>query len=347
MEQTQAASSAAEDVFRGESVSFDEFSRYRADGTLPERFKPAEPAAESAPADAPEETVESAPEKGESDPDSETEVEDQEPPQKGSGAEKRIKQLLARTKELERRLDEAAKQGAKPDSPPAQPQQAQQQPPQNYQEWRKAFKPAEWVSQYIKDNPEASYEDANATMADYLADVRDGFKSREQAFAEQKRKWDAQISEAAQRYEDFESVKGEFAAKVVADQQIPLAIKEMLNDSDVLPDLVHAIASDPAELAKFVALAKNSPTKAARYIAAKEAEIEAKLPTGSAVPRNEKGQFTGKEPDSGKAPEKRQTQAPRPPTPVSGGSSRGFDVSDESLSPEEWMRKRNQQIRSR
>src|SRR6185503_183498 len=101
MAETTAASSPAEtpDVFNGQEVSLSEFSKYREDGTVPERFKPAEPA-DPAPADAPEEKVET------DEPDSDPEAEAQEQPQKPvSPAEKRIKQLLAEKKELQRKLE--------------------------------------------------------------------------------------------------------------------------------------------------------------------------------------------------------------------------------------------------
>src|SRR4051812_35986162 len=57
-EQTAAASSPAEveDVFGGQHVTLDEYSRYRQDGELPTRFKPADNA-ETAPADPPKGAV--------------------------------------------------------------------------------------------------------------------------------------------------------------------------------------------------------------------------------------------------------------------------------------------------
>jgi hypothetical protein len=42
-----------------------------------------------------------------------------------------------------------------------------------------------------------------------------------------------------------------------------------------------------------------------------------------------------------------KTSAPKPPSPVGGSSGRGFDVSDESLSSDEWMRQRNEQVSRR
>ena len=334
MEQTPAASSPAEvaDVFNGENVSFAEFTRYRHEGVIPERFKPAEPA-ESAPADAPEQTAEeSEGEEPEIAPESEPES-TQEPPQKVSPAEKRIKQLLARTKELERQL--TAKQDAKPDSSPAPPQQ-----PQNYQDWRKTFKPAEWVAQYGAQNPEASYEDANAAMADHLADVRDQFRAHEQRAKAQYEAVEKAAHEAAERYGDeFYAVKDTFLSATVG--QVPPEVLSMVSDSDVMADLAYVLGEDPAELAKFVSLSRTNPNAAKRYIVKVEDGIKAELAKKPAQgSRNEQGQFTKAEP----TPEPKRTSAPKPPSPVGGGSKGTFDVNDDSVPISEWLKQRQAQL---
>ena len=326
MEETQAASSTAEvDVFQGQQPSVAEYDSYRRTGELHERFKPAEPA-ESAPADSPEETAETDA------PDSDPE-EAQEPPQKVSPAEKRIKQLLAEKKDLERKL--AAQQDVKPDPSPARPQQ-----PQNYQEYRAAFKPSLFIEDYAKAHPDASYEDANAAMADHLLDVRDHFKGIEARVKAESDALNSKVSEARDRYENFDDIKSTFLSKVLSDRGaplIPLPVLSIINDSDYLADVLYVIGSDDAELAKFVDLAKTNQNKAIRYVAKIESGIAEELAKGKeATPRGEDGKF--------KAPERKQTQAPKPPSPVSGGTSRAFDVSDESLTPEQWMQKRNKSL---
>jgi len=324
-QQTQAASSPAEvvDVFNGERVSMSEYSQYRSDGTLPERFKPAEPA-ESAPADPPEETVVEP----ESADESETPEETQEQPPKATPAEKRIKQLLAEKKELQRKLEQAAKSDVKPDSSPAQAQQ-----PQTYQEWRKDFKPSQWTADYGAKNPEATYEEINAAMADYLGDARDHFRGIEQARQAQAQSIKAKVEEASAKYENFDEVSQPFVKALVEDAGIPMAVKVMVSESEIWPDLVFTLAGDE----KFLEMAKTSPGKALRYIAKVENLIQDELSKPSeAAPRDENGKFTKAE-----TPAPPTTKAPKPPSPVSGGSSRAFDVSDESLSTSEWMRKRN------
>ena len=44
---------------------------------------------------------------------------------------------------------------------------------------------------------------------------------------------------------------------------------------------------------------------------------------------------------------RKTTSAPKPPSPVGGGSSRAFDVSDESLSADAWFHKRNADLARR
>jgi len=335
MAETTAASSPAEvaDVFNGQEVSLSEFSKYREDGTVPERFKPAEPA-DPAPADAPEEKVET------DEPDSDPEAEAQEQPQKPvSPAEKRIKQLLAEKKELQRKLEAAAKP-TQPDSSTAQAPRA----PQNYQEYRQAFKPSAFIEEYGKQNPDATYEDANAAMADHLFEVRKHFETIEQRVTAERDAVNAKATAARERYENFDEIKDTFLGKVLVEQPngtvipaIPLQVLALINDSDVMPDLLYTIGSDEAELAKFVEMAKSNPNKAIRYVTKVESLIAEELAKPAKMPvRGNDGKFA--------APEKRQTQAPKPVSPVTGGSSRAFDVNDDSLSSEEWMRKRNKQL---
>jgi len=328
MEETQAASSTAEvDVFQGQQPSVAEYDSYRRTGELPERFKPAEPA-ESAPADSPEETAETT-----DAPDSDPE-EAQEPPQKVSPAEKRIKQLLAEKKDLERKL--AAQQDAKPDPSPARPQQ-----PQNYQEYRAAFKPSQFIEDYAKSHPDASYEDANAAMADHLLDVRDHYKGIETRVSAEKQALESKVSEARERYENFDEIKDAFLAQTLSptgSPLIPIDVLSSINDSDMLADLLYVIGGDEKTLKDFIALAKADPRKAIKRVGWFESQIAEQV---AAKPketpdRGEDGKF--------KAPERKQTQAPKPPSPVSGGTSRAFDVSDESLTPEQWMQKRNKSL---
>lgn len=310
-QQTQAASSPAEDVFGGQNPTFDEFNSYRQTGELPARFKPAEPA-DPAPADAPEEKVDEAEIAPESDPE-----EAQEPPQKGSPAQKRILQLLADKKELQRKLDAAAKPDAPPDpSPePAQQQSSRPKPDDTKPDGTPKYK---------------DWEDYNEALIDWKA----GEKIAQFQYAQQQQAQlqvlKSKLDEARTRYDDADSVIFP-AAQTILDAQIPPAIKEIFAQSEHFVDLCFVVGSDPAEMAAFIALARTNPRAALGKVFEYERGIASEL-------------AKAKEPDGGKAPEKKSTSAPKPPSPVSGGSQRAFDVSDESLSPDDWARKRNKQL---
>lgn len=320
-EQTAAASSPADvDVFRGEQPTFDEYSRYRQNGELPARFKPAEHA-ESAPADTPEETVvategdepESVPE---SDPD-----EAQEQPAKGSGAEKRIKQLLAEKKELQRRLEAAAKPDVKTES-----STAQQQPPQYAH-----AKPTADDKKPDGSPRYADWDEYNEALIDWKAEQKIAQYKQEQVEHETLKALKVKLDDARTRYDDADDVIFP-AAQTIRDAQIPQTVKEVFAQSDMFVDLCYVVGSDPDELKKFVSLAQTNPRAALARVFEYERGIKEELAKA------------GTEPESGKTPEPKRTQAPKPPSPVSGSSSRGFDVSDEGLSADEWMRKRNKQV---
>jgi hypothetical protein len=332
-DQTAAASSPAEvDVFNGQQPTMAEYSQYRDSGELPERFKVE--TADPAPADAPKE-VEAEGEEPETEPESDP-VEAQEQPQKGSAAEKRIKQLLAKTKELERKLADAAKPTQSDSSTAQAPQQ-----PQNYQQYRQAFKPSLFIEEFGKKNPEATYEDANAAMADHLYEVRKHFDGIETRIAAERQALEAKVGELRNVYENYDEIKDAFLSKVLSPTGaplIPIDVLGAINDSDEVANLLYTIGGDEKTLNDFIALAQRNPRAAIKKVGWFEGQIAETLANAKETPvRGNDGKFT-------KAPEKQQTSAPKPPSPVSGGSSRAFDVNDESLSADEWMRKRNKAL---
>lgn len=327
IEETQAASSPAEveDVFRGENVSHAEFSHYRQTGELPERFKPtAQAEAESA--DEPEETASE-------DLTEEVEAEsagDPEPPkdsqEKKRGAEQRIKQLLEQKKQLERDLEEARRpKQTQADPSPAPVIQGEPSPEDKNADGTPKFK---------------TYEEYTKALARWEIRQELAEQQRIQAAQAQQRELTTKVDEARARYGDeLDKVMVPTANRIMGDNSVTPAVKAMLNDSEVLPDVLFTIGSDPKTLSDFLQL---PPGKQLRYIAAVESEIHAELSGESAQTRDENGKFTAKEP-----PAKQQTRAPKPPSPVGGGSSKAFDVSDESLSAEEWSRQRNADLNRR
>ena len=362
MAETQAAPSPAEtqDPFNGEQPTFEEYSVYRNTGEIPARFKPAEPAetTDAATVDDQQQTDSEA--QTESAGESETPTDgSQEQSRKPKNAAQRIAQLeaaieaewgkdepdLVKVGQWNATIDKIngrpkRKSEAAPPQPvaaaPASQQSAQQRPPQNYQEWEQAFSPEAWIEDYAKAHPEASYEKANAAMFSYMLGAREHFQSIEQRINAERQALEGQVSEARERYEDFDEIKDAFLEKVITPQgapNIPLPVLSLINDSPRMADVMYVIGSDERELNKFVNMAKTSPNEAIRYIARVENLIDEEL----SKPDNAQAA-------SGKTPERQRTQAPAPPSPVGGSSARGFDVNDESLSTDEWMRKRNAQL---
>ena len=328
--QTQAASSPAEteDVFHGETPTLEEFNHYRSSGEVPARFKPAESAA-SATADAPEQTADPAEDENpEHAPESDPEKA-QEPPAKPiSPAEKRIKQLLAEKKELERKLAAQAPTDVKPESSTAP---AAQKPAQNFQEWFDKFDEQKYINEDAAAHPNLSYERLAIRAQLHVTETREQFLRAEQADQQALAAIRSKMDEVTERYPDAVDVIHS-AADTIHNAPIPPGVKQLIEDSDVYLDLCYVAGGDPNELQKFIALAQKNPRAAIGKVFEYERGIrEALAKNGNAET----------------APEKKRTQAPPPPTPVGGTSPRGFDVNDDSLSADEWFKKRNAQLEKR
>jgi hypothetical protein len=320
--QTQAASSTA--TVEAPLQTFDiprsgtpEYAQWRIDGSLPEKKQPKP--AESAPAD-----TEKDQKTDDSADSAATQTQEQRQGKRRPDVETRFTQLSEQYKreiaELRQKLEEATKPKTQADSSPAKPAQ-----PQTYKEWRDKFKPSQWIEAYSKEHPDATYEDANAAMADYLGDVRDQFRTLEQQRESQAKEFNAKVNDAKARYGDTFEQKVAPAAKAInADAAVPQTVKQMLNESEYLPDILFTLGGDPAALQNFIETAKTSPGKALRYIAALEANIAEELSKASSN-RNEQGQFTAKQET---APAKRGPEsAPDPPIEI---GSRGTGTMDES-----------------
>ena len=316
---TQADPSPAVEIdpFNGQTPTLREFNAYRVSGEVPARFAPAEDpdSALADPAEGDEPENEPAAATGD----------DQELPEGiGNKARKRFEKLLAEKKELERKLAEHAKPDATPASSPA---------------------PAVQQSALLRPEPTIDDKNADGTpkYVDLSAFVKDlGRWSAEQTLHEAKQR-DSQQQQTQQvqekverdrkRYGDeFENVIEPTSAAIMSNASIPMEVKRMLAKSDILPDLVYTLGTDDATMQKLIRVAKSDPQQAMYYIAELSAGIRQELAADT---------------DPTPPPEPRKTTAPKPPSPVTGASSRAFDVSDESLSAEDWMRKRNQQLARR
>lgn len=319
VEAAPSAATEAQPTFEIPRSGTEEYATWRKTGALPETSKTQPEPAESAPADAPKET------NSENPPEPESGKQKQEN-RRRPDVEERFKKLTDELKATRAELEEVRRAKTTQAEPsPAKPSEPTQ--PQTYQAWRKAFKPSQWVEGYIKENPEASYEDAYAAMSDHLGDVRDHFRAIDQQRQAMMNDVSAKVNEARARYENFDEVAKPFATKLTADPAIPVVVKEMVNDSPVFADLVFTLAGD----ADFMALAQNEPQKAIRYIAKVETLIGEELGKGAVSngSRNDKGQFTAKE----ETPAKRGPEsAPEPPLEIGSRGSGPMDESERALS---------------
>lgn len=288
-----------------------EYAEWRISGKLPEKATSTQ--AESSPADTPKET---APEDAADSAATKT----QEPKRKRDfGAEARIKELTDELKLVRRELEESRRPTqTQAESSPARPEPQQ---PQTYKDWRARFNAKQWIEQYVTENPQTSYEDANAAMADHMADVRDFFRGREQQQQAQQREIASKVSEARERYENFDQVIKPALGAIVSDPQISLSVKGMLNDSSVLPDLIFTIASDPKELARFTEMAQTQPGKALRYIAKVESLIEEELAAPKTAPKPKEAPPAKPGPES----------APEPPIDIGHRGTQPMDESERAF----------------
>lgn len=320
-ETTQAASSTEEvaDVFNGQQPTMAEYSRYRKDGELPERFKTAEHS-DLATDDDPESTDETEGESLKPSPDSDPD--DKQEPTAPTKADKRIKQLLAERYELEQKLAAATKPGDKQDSTPTKANESTQY----------AFPKPTAEDKNPDGTPKfKDYEDVVEAISRWAAKEERTTWEREHAAQEADKSLRGKYEEARERYEDADAVIIP-ASKAIQEAKIPLAVKEVFGQSEFLMDLCYVVGSDPDELEKFIALAQTNP----RAAIGKVFEYERGIREALSTPRDDKGKF--------EAPETKKTSAPKPAATVNGSTSRAFDVSDESLSAEEWARQRRQQL---
>jgi len=358
MNETQnTASSAVEtpDAFKGENVSLHEYNQYRDSGEVPERFRSAD-AADSATA---KDSSEGVP--PESDPDSETgqQQEKKDKPKNQTAAERiaklnetleklwseddpdtvKIAQITATIEKIERGAGLKRKTEVATVTEPPNHQQAPQ--PQYTRP-----KPTS-EDKDDKGNPKyETYEDFIEDLADWKAEQRLAASERERQQQSQIQELNKKVADARERYGDtFDDVLQPTVNAILSDPGINPSVKAMMNDSEVIADLMFTIGSDEKTLRDFLAMAKNEPGKALRYIATLENGIIEELgksTTGEGTSRDESGKFVSKEP-----PAKQKTSATKPPETVRGASSSAFDVSDESLSPEEWAKKRTADLARR
>lgn len=314
----------APDPFNGGEPSFEEFSKYRADGTIPERFKPEvkqeeTPAAKAETVDGKEPPKEAEQEKKEPERDEQGKFKAKAAefsPEQQEAFDRAFKKREAKLRrEYDARIAELTskqpstaldKPETKPDAPPSRPELPK-------------------LSEY-----KGTIEEFDKEVSDYPAKLA--------AFLDAERQQKERISSVQKRLNDSEAK----ALKAHPDYQEEFeALKKDVqsNDEPQLPDhVLKAIAEesdDPHEMTYYLAthreefrrLATLTPSQTLKEVLKLDVKLSLQAPAPAKAP----------------APPK-----PKPPDPVGArASASGFDVNDESIDADTWARQRNEQVAKR
>ena len=318
----------APDPFQGEEVSFEEFSKYREDGTLPERFKTEDKKEDvkETPAEK-SETVDGKEPPKEAEQDKEAERDERGKfkakektaeftPEQQEAFDRAFRKREAKLRrEYEARIAElTSKQpGTAPDKPETKPDAPPKRP-----ELPK-------LSEY-----KGTIEEFEKETADYPA--------RLQAFLDAERQHNEKVTSLQKRLAESEAktkkthpdYEDEFVAlqKDIAIQDEPAlpghVIQAIAEQSDDPHALTYYLAKNREEFRRFAALA---PEQTLREVLKLDFKLTQSPPA----------------PDKEPAPPK-----PKPPAPVGArATATGFDVNDESIDADTWARQRNEQLAKR
>lgn len=330
--ETPAAPVEAPDPFQGKETTFEEFSNFRKDGTVPERFKPA--AAEPAPPETKVETVEGQ-------GPSETEQEKQERERDEAGKFKAKDKEPLFTPEQQKAFDRAfAKREAKlraefdqrfaaQTSVPPQVQPPAQKAPAAVEESNEPLPPAipnlnTWSG---------TIEEYNSAVEQYPAKLKAYFDAQRQ-MEQQTHAIQSRLTENEQAtlkaHPDYKEAFDDLATDIRNGEQIPLPphiLQAIAEDSEDPHGLTYHLAKNREEFQRLAAI--TDPVDGLRQVLKLEARLQSKT---APVP--------AKKPS--------QTAAPTPPDPVGArATATAFDVNDEKLSSDEWARQRNEQVAKR
>lgn len=139
---------------------------------------------------------------------------------------------------------------------------------------------------------------------------------RRQEHERQQSTYSEKAEKAAEKYEDFDIVMERLGRMPIPDQTAE-AMAEFIADSEIGPDVAYFLGKNPAKAREFASM---SPVKAAKELIRIEKELS----------------------DSSKP---HQSSAPKPLTPSKGAASP--DGLHPGLSDEEWIRRREKELRDR
>jgi hypothetical protein len=321
MPETTAPVAPAEavDPFKGGETSFEEYSQYRKDGTVPERFKESKDEPETPPA-AQAETVE-----GQEPPkDAEQEKEDKERDEKGKFRKKVEfspeqqeafdRAFRKREAKLRREFEERYVPKSEVQATPAvKAETADANEPPKRPELPKLSEYKGTIEEFDKETAEYP-----AKYAAYLEAER---QSQERAHSVQQRLNESE-ARANKAHADYKDEFKSLVADIANDEEPklpPHIIATIAEEADDPHELTYQLAKNREEYRRFAAL---EPHQALREVLKFEARI-AHAP----------------------APEKKPaTPKPAPPAPVGArATSSAFDVNDENTDIAEWTRQRNAQ----
>jgi hypothetical protein len=246
-------------------------------------------------------------------------------PGEKKSADERIAELIAENKRLKEssaerdrsRSEKTTQSDAKTDSD-AKPEvkteasSAKDAPPATYADWRKAFKPKEWIEQWAKDNPSAGYEDAVAALGDFQADMRARYQQFEQLQQQGRERAAEMLRKTVEKYPDAEA-KVKQTATSLMQPEVPPFVKALIDESEVMTDLLYTL-SDPTTLKNFLDTARTKPGKAIRVLRDMELEITKAVTKSAASDKNEKSDKSEKS----DTPAEPKPRAPKPPSEVGG-----------------------------
>ena len=205
-------------------------------------------------------------------------------------AEERISQLTAKVKELETERERSRPTETKP---AAQTETKADEAP-------KRPNPFDWKG--TKEDFAAAQEKWEAHQR---AEIIAQFQRDAQAEANMQR-LTKQMQEVVEKYPDTSMRQLGEIAKEFNEAELPGVIKQMLYDTDVLPELMY-LFSDAETRSNFIEQATKNPGKAIRALALMEADVKAKLTAKPAVEKSEP-----------KSSAETKPRAPKPPSEVGG-----------------------------
>jgi hypothetical protein len=271
------------------SMTSEQRSDWRATGKIPEPSTKQE----SAPADTSKETTSVADDTATPDAETGKQTTQEHKERKGApGAEARIRELVAKVKEYERKEAERSK-AAETVTAPAPKQETKPSEPKRLSE-----------AEYFEQNPTKEYADYLEYLTDFKVEQKLKAKSAEDAKSEAERKqqekaqelekgWKAKVDAAIEAHDDFKDV----VTKEFNDKILPGTVLDgWLIDSDHGAEIMYHYAKNPDEL---TALLEKPPFAQTRILT----KLEDKL----ASPEKKET-----------APAPQVTKAPKPASEVGG-----------------------------